>query len=640
MIMEDTVVKVIRGVAQRQPEKPMLISRTTNGKWETVSYAEFVGLAERFGAGLLSLGIRRGGRVGIISDNRREWIIADQAILGIGAADVPRGSDTMPDEMVYILKHAEIEITLAENAEQLSKILSRKKELPLLKTVIVMDQAFDPTAVREPLQGLSVLSFAEVMERGGQALGKDAQVYAREVEKGRSEELATLIYTSGTTGEPKGVMLTHGNFLHNLRTTVPAVITVDHRDLFLSVLPVWHSFERTVEYIVFRNGAAQAYSKLVGKVMMADMGELRPTVMASMPRIWESVRSTLLRTINEEGGIKKALFNFFLKVGQAHQACANLVKGLVPQFARRVRALDVITGILPFLVLYPLRALGNLLVFSKLKTRLGGRFRFSVSGGGALPPYVDKFFGAAGILMLEGYGLTETAPVVSVRLEKHPVAGTIGPALAEQEIVLRDPETNEPVGPGKKGVIFVKGPNVMKGYYNRPDKTAEVLSADGWLNTGDLAMMTHRGELRIIGRTKETIVLLSGENVEPLPIEDAILESEYIDQIIVVGQDQKYLGALVVANEEAVEKWAQKEEIGYTTKDDLLANAQVNELIAEEISARVNAERGFRIWERVHRFAIIPKHFEVGVELSKTLKLKRNVISEIYRKEIAELFTR
>ena len=636
--MEDTVVKIIRGVADRMPDQLMLMARDAKGAWQRWTYRESCGLAERFGAGMLDLGVKRGDHVGILSDNRWEWIVADQGILGIGAADVPRGSDTMPDEMRYIFKHADVEIALAENADQLSKILSRKGDLPLLKTVIVIDGAFDPRGFKEPLQGLKLLTFAEVMDRGAKLLAKDPQAYRKEVAKGTADDLATLIYTSGTTGEPKGVMLTHGNYLHNLRTTVPHAITVDHRDTFLSVLPVWHSFERAVEYIVFRNGAIQAYSKPIGKIMMADMAEIRPTIMASAPRIWEAVRAALLRKINEEGGIKKALFSFFLKIGTVHQACVNLVRGLVPQFTRRSRVLDVLVGIVPFILLYPLRALGNVLVFSKVKARLGGRFRFSVSGGGALPPYVDRFFGAAGILMLEGYGLTETTPVVSVRHEKHPVQGTIGPALAEQQIVLRDPETRTPVGPGKKGVIFIKGPNVMKGYYKRPDKTAEVLGPDGFLDTGDLGMITHKGELKIIGRVKATIVLLGGENVEPLPIEDAILESEYIDQVMVVGQDQKFLGALVVPNIEALETWAAKEEVPYQSVEELLENAQANEFIAGEMNARVNADRGFRVWERIFRFKMIPKHFEPGVELSAKLEMKRNVIAEMYKKEIAEIF--
>jgi long-chain acyl-CoA synthetase len=283
--------------------------------------------------------------------------------------------------------------------------------------------------------------------------------------------------------------------------------------------------------------------------------------------------------------------------------------------------------------------LGNLLVFKKIKARLGGKFRFTVSGGGALPGYVDRFFQAAGVLLLEGYGLTETTPVVSVRLQHHPVPGTIGPLLAEQQVRMLDPDTGKEVGPGKKGVIHLKGPNVMKGYYKRPDKTAEVLTPDGWLDTGDLGMMTWKGELRILGRTKETIVLLGGENVEPVPIEDTILESEYIDQTMVVGQDQKFLGALIVPNQEALEKYAAHQEIAYLNKEDLLENPQILGKISDEIQSRVCAKRGFREFERVFRFRLLPKHFELGVELSAKQSVKRHVVDTMYAKEIASLFS-
>ncbi len=636
--MEQTVVRCIRATAQRQPDVVALKARDKAGKWQSFTYREFVVLAERFGAGLLGFGVKRGDHVGIISDNRKEWIIADQGILGIGAIDVPRGSDTMPDEMRYILGHADVRVSLAENAEQLKKIASRKADLPQLDTVIVMDEDFRKDSASGIPKSLKVLEWGEVMECGKQVLAKDPQSYLREVDKGTPEDLVTLIYTSGTTGEPKGVMLTNANYLHNLRTTVPDVIFVDHRDTFLSVLPVWHSFERAVEYIIFYNGCTLAYSKPIGKYMIPDMADIRPTVMASAPRIWEMLHAAIHRNINEEGGIKKALFTFFVKVGQAHQTCTALVRGTFPQFRRRSRVMDFVVGILPFLLLWPLRALGNVLVFSKVKARLGGRFRFTVSGGGALPPYVDRFFGAAGLLMLEGYGLTETTPIVSVRLERHPVAGTIGPALAEQEIKLVDPESGKAVGPGQKGVIYIKGPNVMQGYYKRPDKTAEVLGKSGFLNTGDLGMMTFKGELKIIGRTKETIVLLGGENVEPVPIEDAILESPYIDQVMVVGQDQKFLGALLVLNEELVEKLAKQKGIPYTAFDDLLESPEVNELLSDEIHSRVSSEAGFRGFERIFRFRMIRKHFEVGVELSGTLKMKRDVIAGIYKKEITAIF--
>ena len=638
--MEDTVVKVIQSVVKKQPGNSALVSKDKAGSWKTITYQELWETSARFGAGLMTLGVKRGDHVGVISDNRREWMIADLGILGIGAADVPRGADTMPDEMRFILSHADCAISLAENAEQVKKILSRKGELPALKILVVMDDEFSPESVSSQAAGLQVLTFSQILDKGRAVLDKDPAAFQREVDKGTAGELATLIYTSGTTGEPKGVMLSNSNFLHNLRTTVPYCLEVGSSDVFLSVLPVWHSFERTVEYIILRNGAAMAYSKPIGRIMLEDMAAVRPTVMASVPRIWEGVRSAVYRNINEEGGIKRALFMFFVAVGEARSTLNALVRGLYPTFRRRSRILDFIIAIIPLILITPVHALGNLLVFGKIKQRLGGRFRFTISGGGALPPHVDRFFQAVGIMLLEGYGLTETAPVVSVRKQKHPVIGTIGPLLTEMEVKILDVETGKPVPPGHKGVLFLKGPNVMSGYYKRPDKTAEVLSKDGWLNTGDLGMATHKGELKIIGRVKETIVLLGGENVEPVPIEDTILESEFIDQVMVVGQDQKFLGALVVPNVEELEKHAAGAGISYVDKNDLLDHPQIVELISDEINSRVNSKRGFREFERIFRFKIIPKHFEVGVEMTASLKVKRDVVNKLYKKEIDEIFMR
>lgn len=635
--MEDTVVKTFWSVVHRFADCVALMSKAANGEWTSLSFRELGSRFERFGAGLLDFGVKRGDHVGVISDNRKEWMIANLGILGIGAADVPRGSDTMPEEAGYILRHADSSVCLVENTEQLEKVLSKKSELPLLKKIIVMDDDFRPEAFPESACGAQVVPFADIMARGCRLLSSDARAFTREMEKGAPDDLATIIYTSGTTGEPKGVMLTHSNFLHNIRT-IPRVLQVGPTDIFLSVLPVWHSFERIIDSFALCQGTALAYSKPVGKIMMADIAAVKPTVMAAVPRLYEAVRSGVYRNVNEQGGIKKALFLFFIAVGKAHAFASALVSGRYPQFTRRSLVLDFVLGVLPFVALWPLKALGGLLAFKKIKQSLGGRFRFFVSGGGALPQQVDEFFQAIGVLLLEGYGLTETTPVVSVRLLRRPVPGTIGPLLDEQEVKLLDPDSGAVVGPGKKGVIHIRGPNVMKGYYKRPDKTAEVLSPDGWLNTGDLGMITWRGELKIIGRTKATIVLLGGENVEPVPIEDTILESEYIDQVMVVGQDQKFLAALAVPNDEALENYAEHKDIGWLTKVDLLENPQIQELISDEINSRVGAKRGFREFERIFRFKLLPKHFEVGVELSAKQEVKRHVVSEIYRREIAELF--
>ena len=357
--------------------------------WTSLTFRQFAHLFECFGAGLLDFGVSRGSHVGVISDNRKEWMMANLGILGIGASDVPRGSHTMPDEARYILNHADCAITLAENADQVRKILGQEG-LPLLKTIIVMDDEFTVDGFQDSTQGVQLLAFREILTRGEKRLAADPQAFQREMEKGRPDDLATLIYTSGTTGEPKGVMLTHGNFLHNLRN-IPNAVDVGPTDIFLSVLPVWHSLERIIDNFALSQGTALAYSKPIGKIMLADMAAVKPTVMASVPRIWEGVQAAIYRNINDEGGIKKALFQFFVSVGETHSTFAALVKGLFPEFTRRFRVIDILVGILPFLLLYPIRALGNVLVFNKIKARLGGKFRFTVSGGGALPPFVDKF---------------------------------------------------------------------------------------------------------------------------------------------------------------------------------------------------------------------------------------------------------
>jgi len=281
--------------------------------------------------------------------------------------------------------------------------------------------------------------------------------------------------------------------------------------------------------------------------------------------------------------------------------------------------------------------LGNALVFKKIKGKLGKRFIAGVSGGGALPPSVDRFFEAIGILILEGYGLTETAPVLSVRLRNHPVTGTVGPVHRGTEVRILD-ERGNVLPAGQKGVIHVRGPQVMLGYYKRPDLTEKVLSKDGWLNTGDLGMFTIHGELKIIGRVKDTIVLRGGENIEPLPIEQRLRESPYIQQAAVVGQDQRYLAALIVPNQEVLTAWAEENDIPFNDYPSLLEQPEVKELINSEINSYISIKNGFKPFERIYYFALLPSPFEEGRELSAKLDLKRHVINELYADQIKKLF--
>ncbi|NOY09907.1 MAG: long-chain fatty acid--CoA ligase [Spirochaetes bacterium] len=631
--MQNSIPKFFKEVADKNHDAPALYSKDQEGSFKSVTYGELYTMISEFGAGLLASGIKRNDHIGIISDNRKEWIIADLAILGIGAVDVPRGSDSTADEIEYILNHGDCHVALAENKKQLEKIISKKKNLPELKRIIVMDSQYKKP---EGKKDIEITTFNEILNKGKEKLKEDLKIFETELSQGSASDLATIIYTSGTTGEPKGVMLTHNNFLHQVKQ-IPNILIISPGDIWLSVLPVWHSFERIIEYVVLCSGTAQAYSKPVGKIMLGDMAALKPAFMASVPRIWEGIRAAIYRKVNAEGGVKKVLFHFFVSAAVIHELFLNMFRGRLPQFKKRYRAVDIIVSIIPLILLTPVRGLGNLLVFGKLQKMLGGRFKAAISGGGALPAYVDKFFGAAGILLLEGYGLTETAPVVSVRLQRTPVPSTVGPPLAGTEIRIIDDNMNV-LPPGNKGVVLIKGPQVMSGYYKKPEETKKVLGEDGWLNTGDLGIITYKGELKIIGRVKDTIVLLGGENIEPDPIESAILESRYVDQVIVLGQDQKFLAAMVIPNFEELEKYAAENDISYIDRESLVDVPEINELINDEIHNRVNIQNGFKAFERIYRIKLLIKPFEVGRELTHTLKMRRNVINELYSKEIKELF--
>jgi len=633
--MTDTIPKLFKEYVEKNPELAVQMVKGADGNFRTITFAQLYRRVEQFACGLHQLGVKRGDHLGIISDNMSDWLVADLAILCLGAADVPRGSDSTPDEIAYILAHAGCTLTLVENETQLEKILSIKKSLPKLKTVVVISADYQPGKVKGQA-GLKILTFQELVDEGASFQAGHGDFLDAEIAKSKTEDLATIIYTSGTTGEPKGVMLSHANYMHQIR--VPhAAIEIRPGDIFFSVLPVWHSYERAIEYVAIFAGCSIAYSKPLPSAIIEDMGKVRPMIFPSVPRIWEGIRRAIYKKMDAEGGIKKALFYFFVAVGSAHSRLKIMFRGLMPQFKKRSRLVDMLISFLPLLLLTPFNLLGQALVFKKIKQRLGGRFRYGVSGAGALPPHVDAFFSAAGVLLLEGYGLTESAPIVSVRPQHHPVPGTIGPALPDIEIKVLDEQGKE-LPPGQKGVLHIKGPNVMMGYYKKPQETAQTVSEDGWLNTGDLAILTVKKEIKIIGRVKETIVLLGGENVEPGPIEDTMAESEFIDQSMVVGQDQKFLAALVIPNMENLAHYDRENGISYNTDADLLENEDINYLLMEEVNNLVSHKRGFKLFERINRIQILTKPFQPGVEMTHTLKLKRDVISGLYKKEISSLF--
>jgi long-chain acyl-CoA synthetase len=636
--MADTIPQMFLERVRSFQGFPAQYFKDEAGKFRARSYSELLEDIRVFAAGLLELGVAKGDHVGLISDNRREWLIADLAILGLGAADVPRGCDATEQETRYILDFSECRIAVLENEKQLGKIVARKAGMPGLAMALLFEEASPGAMAAAAAAGLRVMTFAEACVLGASRAASRPAEYEEAAASGRRDELATIIYTSGTTGEPKGVMLSHGNFLHQT-DVVPSLIHILPGHVFLSVLPVWHSFERVVQYIVLSAGAGIAYSKPIGSVMLADMEAVRPHWLTSVPRIWESVMDGVYRTLKNQSVMKKALFTFFVGLGESYTFFREHLLGRVAQFAPRIRGIEALWSLVPFLLLSPLRMLGAMLAFKTVKNKLGGRFIAGISGGGALPPAVDRFFSAIGILILEGYGLTETAPLIGVRLQDRPVMGTVGPVIRGAELKIVD-ELGERLPAGSKGLIMIRGPQVMMGYHKRPDLTAKILGEDGWLNTGDLGMLTRRGELRITGRAKDTIVLRGGENVEPSPIEQKLSESEYIRQAVVLGQDQKYLAALIVPDQDAVTAWAQENAILIVDYESLLQQPEIEELIDYEMNELVSARNGFKSFERIFRFILLPTPFEVGKELSAKQEIKRHAIVEIYHKEVKRLFDR
>jgi long-chain acyl-CoA synthetase len=624
--MDVTVAKVFQEVSRVHHDKPAIKVKKADA-YEAVTFGELYGLVRELGTGLQSLGVGRGDKVGIISDNRPEWIRSDLACICIGAVDVPRGSDSSAREIDYILSHCDAVAVFVENEAQLKKVSSLRPRLPEIRFLVVMDPDYSGT----PSEGVHRL--ADVAEKGRALLEEGNEGFEEALMAVKAEDLATIIYTSGTTGEPKGVMLSHRNLMHNIEV-LPGWIGIGETDRFLSILPPWHVFERMVEYIAMASGASLAYTNI--RTFAADMALEKPTYIASVPRIWEGIYSKVMANISKQPEKKQKIFHALVNLSKKYVRARKVLQGRDPLFAPEPplsRAVKLLISLLTVVFLHPLYCFAQK-KFAPIRERTGGRLRAAISGGGALPPYVDEFFSAVGITLLEGYGLTETSPVLAARTFERLVLGTVGLPLPGTEIKIVDKE-GETLPPGEKGVVKCRGAQVMEGYYKKPDETARVTDDEGWFDTGDLGRMTMRGELSLTGRAKETIVLLGGENIEPTPIEDCITECPYIAQAMLVGQDKKTLGAIVVPNFEALRERGGLSGLG---PGELCANEAVTSLVRDEIRSLISEERGFKSFERITRVRLLDREFAVGEELTHTMKKRRNVIAEKYSDLIEEMF--
>ena len=634
--MEKTVPLMLKARAKETPDINIQYYKDKNGYFRSVTYRQFYENVCFTAAGLLELGVKRGDKLGLISDNRREWLLADLGILSIGAIDVPRGCDITTQELIYILGFTGCEIAFAENQKQVEKILSCKTELPLLRTLISFDPVDNQTDNAAFSAGVTVIFFANLIAMGQKRDSMQSGEVEEEMNKGGGEDIASIIFTSGTTGEPKGAMLRHRNFLCQLPHFI-LFLELKPGDIWLSSLPIWHVYERLIEYVIINYSTSVAYSKPISSILMEDFKAIHPKWMTSVPRVWEAIMDGINRNIRAKSGFTKKLFDITVSMSMMFTHFRDLTFRLLPNFHGRIRVIDSIIGFLPWVLLLPFRGLAQLIVFNKISREFGGRFKAGLSGGGSLPAKVDLFFNSIGFRLQEVYGLTETSPLLTVRQYKHSRRGTIGQLLPNTYAKIID-EKGKIMPPGRNGIIHVKGDQVMLGYYQKPEATAAVLSEDGWFNTGDIGMLTHDNELRITGRAKDTIVLRGGENVEPVPIECRLRESPYIQQCMVAGQDQKYLAAIIIPWQQSIMDFAEEISIPIVDYELLLQQPEIIELISSEVSNRISAKNGFKSYERINKFILKSKPFEPGKELSAKGELIRRNIMDLYGKDINKLF--
>ena len=589
-----TINQMVQNTIQQHGSQTAL-SHKVDKEYQDISYAALAERIKDFCLGLTELGLQKGDRVALLSENRPEWAITDLAILAGGGVTVPMFSTLTSAQVEYIVRDSGAKILCVSNERQLQKIKDWNENVPTnLQHIVIFDDLEDD----------SVRTFDQVCELGQQVENGD-EIYQQASEAVTPDDLASIIYTSGTTGDPKGAMLTHSNFMSNVQAAT-GIVTLTSDDVFLSFLPLSHVFERMGgHYLPLSSGATIAYAESPFTIRQ-NMQEVRPTVMMSVPRVYEAMHERILNSVKEGSPTKQKIFHWSVGIGsKVSQAIQQKKK---PSSMLSLKA-----------------SIANKLVFEKLKAVTGGRLRFFVSGGAPLSKAIAEFFHAAGILILEGYGLTETSPVICVNRPDQWKFGTVGPVIPGIEVKIAE-----------DGEILSRGPHIMQGYFNKPSDTAEAIDADGWFYTGDIGEIDEEGFLTITDRKKNLLILSNGKNVAPQPIENQLKQSPYISEIMLLGDQRRTITALIVPNYDAIKEFAAEQQLEAEDIPALLQTQEVQRLIRGEIN---QYSSDFADFERVRMFTLMAEEFsEESGEMTPTLKLKRPVIMENHKAAIDQMY--
>ncbi len=597
-----TIPEMFVGVTNKyrsNTEHPAYLYKSGD-EWLPVSYDYLREQVELMCFGLRALGVGKGDFVGILSENRVEWIISDFAITALGAADVPIFPSMTTQQCAYIYGHCSARAIVVSNRMQLNKILAASESLPHLQHIIVMLEDFTHDDER-------VITMAEVIKRGADSVPAEQrrELFEEMCGQVKRDDLLTVIYTSGTTGNPKGVMLAHRCLLTNVKDA-RNVKRLDHTDLLLSYLPLCHSYERMAGfYTAFACEATVAMAPSIDTVA-ANLVELSPTFLTSVPRFFERVQMRILAAMDREKPFKQKMFHWALETAKEYrkaQRGGSAGPLLKVQFA-----------------------LADKLVLSKIRARTGGRLQYFISGGAALPRELGEFFEAAGLVILEGYGLSEASPVITVNRPASYEFGSVGRPMDSVEVKLAD-----------DGEILARGENVMLGYLNDEEATREAIDEEGWLHTGDIGAFNENGNLVITDRKKNIFVSSGGKNIAPQPIENAVSQSRFVDQVMLIGEKRDFCTALIVPNYELLQKTAAEKGIKVSGVAELVVNKDIIAEVKRDLDKLLH---GFSKYEKVRRFKLLERAFsEEDGEITPTLKIKRRIVEQRFANDIEELYS-